>query len=123
MTMDQQARLDRVKAYFTAVDDADYDGIVAQFTEDCVYVHDPRDATLRGHDELRSLFVERGPKAGVHEVTAVTTLGADALGVVLQYHPGPDADPVENDGEHVSFARFADDGRIAAYRTGFLEAV
>lgn len=121
--MNQQDRLDRVQAYFTAIDEADYDGIVEQFTEDCVYVHDPREATLHGHDELRALFVDRGPKEGVHVVDAVTTLGADGLGVLLRYHPGADADPVENDGQHVSFARFADDGRIAEYRTGFLEPV
>jgi ketosteroid isomerase-like protein len=121
--MNQRARLDRMQAYFTAVDDGDYDGILTQFTGDCVYVNDPRDATLHGHGELRAFFEARGLKAGVHKVTAVMTVGPDGLSVVLRYHPGSDADPEENDGEYVSFMRFADNGQIAEYRTGFPQPV
>jgi ketosteroid isomerase-like protein len=115
-------RLARLETYFEAVDDGDFERVAAQFTDDCRYVHDPRGADLRGSEAVSEFFEDRGEKAGVHRVREVTTLGEDALGVVLSYEPGPDADPEEYDGTYLSFARFAD-GLIAYYASGFLEPV
>ena len=101
--------------YFDAIDAGDVERTTAAFTEDALYIRPSLETpgaleVVRGHEELRRFFRDRGKKPFRHVVRAFAVDGADcfAEGVALD----------EGQQEIASFlvhATFDDEGRIGRY--------
>ena len=101
--------------YFDAIDSGDVERTTAAFTDDALYIRPSLDVpgalhVIRGHDDLREFFRERGKKPFRHVVRSFVVEGSEcfAEGVAVD----------EYQTEIASFlvhAGLNSDGRIARY--------
>ena len=101
--------------YFDAIDSGDVERTTAAFVEDALYIRPSLDTpgaleVVRGHDELRQYFRERGKKPFRHAVRSFVVDGGEcyAEGIALD----------ESEAEIATFmvhASLTDDGRITRY--------
>jgi ketosteroid isomerase-like protein len=102
--------------YYEALDGGDFDATVAAFTDDAVYVRptlppEPEGlAVVRGRDELRTFFEERGKRPYRHVVRACATDGRRCF---VEGVAGVDGEPPTH--VFLVHATLDDDGLISRY--------
>jgi ketosteroid isomerase-like protein len=100
--------------YFDAIDSGDVERTTAAFAEDALYIRPSLEVqgaldVIRGHDELREFFRERGTKPFRHVVRSFVVEGRECFAEGIA---------VEDGAEIASFlvhAGLAEDGRITRY--------
>jgi ketosteroid isomerase-like protein len=100
--------------YYRALDGGDLEGTLACFTDDAVYVRPALDGSglefIRGRDDLRAFFVERGKKEWRHVLRACAVDGSRCLAEGVA---GIDGEAPSH--TFLVHATIADDGRISRY--------